>query len=140
MLNLADETVTLLIPDELDDKDVAISNIVVYLSGCRVEAIVSTDLDDLGANNNDSLRVYYIFNKGKAVDKDGNILKYIEWAQYNKLDSIEKVKYWSINDVSCGLIPYKVNIEDIDNVKKYLIRSIQNHKSLRLGHLELVVV
>lgn len=143
---VADDAITLFIPDKTDAKNIPTSYRKVYITGCRVESIKSSELTDLGLDDTKGITVYYIFKYGRAISN--NVLDYIEWKTYRDLTDEEKLKYWTVNDINCLVIrgKHSINMGDTyqDIQKKtdvYTIRSINEQRIKgKIHHIEMVGV
>ena len=148
MNNIANETLTLLIPVETDEKDVVTKYRVVYLVNSKMEAINSAELSDIGLDDTKGVEIYFIFKYSKALDTDINKLIYVNWKQYESLDDVNKLKHFSINDKNCLIVRNRISIDSTDTKKSisklydtYTIRSIEElYKNNKIHHLELVGV
>ena len=148
MNNIANETLTLLIPVETDEKDVVTKYRVVYLVNSKMEAINSAELSDIGLDDTKGVEIYFIFKYSKALDTDSNKLIYVNWKQYESLDDVNKLKHFSINDKNCLIVRNRISIDSTDTKKSisklydtYTIRSIEElYKNNKIHHLELVGV
>lgn len=146
--HIANEDLTLLIPVEVDEKDVVTKYRVVYLINSKMEAINSAELSDIGLDDTKGVEVYFIFKYSKALDTDNNKLTYINWKQYESLDDVNKLRHFSLNDKNCLIVRNRISIDSTDTKKSisklydtYTIRSIEElYKNNKIHHLEMIGV
>lgn len=145
---IASDDITLMIPVKTDEKDVVTEYRLVYMHNGRMESIPSSQMTEMGLTDTSGVNLYYIFKYGRVTDNSGNILRYINWKQYEKLDDVEKLKYWSLNDVNCIIIRGKATVSPDISLNKlsldynvYTIRNIgEQYRGGKIHHIEAVGV